>query len=89
MVGTRHKSSQKRQLPEWMIKDKRYLKDASNPDKKPDWYVHVKSFNTAPPARRFANTMEDHNRRAKLIEVVNERTKKPVVYRVYIRDLRK
>jgi hypothetical protein len=89
MVGTRHKSSPKRQLPEWMVKDKRYLKDTSNQDRKPDWYVHVKSFSTVPPARRFADIMESHNHSAKLIEVVNEHTKKPVEYRVYIKDLRK
>jgi hypothetical protein len=89
MVGTRHKSAPKRQIPEWMIKDNRYLRDTSDPNKDPKWFVLVKKFEYPQPARRFADVMEANYHKAKLIEVVDEHTKKPKEYRVYIRDLRK
>ena len=89
MTGNRRVTGPKRQLPEWMVQNKPYLKDASNPKGKPKWFVLTKEFNDPQPARRFANRKEEQHHKTKLIEVTEGNTGKPIRYRVYIREKKK
>jgi len=89
MTGTRRITGPKRQLPEWMVQNKPYVKSMSNPDRKPSWFMLAKEFESPKSARRFANLMEEQHHRTKLIEIMGDNPKKPVHYRVYIRETRK
>ena len=89
MTGNRHITGPKKQLPEWMVQNKPYLLDATKPEGKPKKFIITKEFNDPKPARRFANRMEEHNHKTKLIEVTGDLTKKPTHYRVYIRETKK
>jgi hypothetical protein len=80
MPGNRKVSGRSRQLSEQILRGTTQLRDYRNPGR----YSLYMRFPTLQKARRFANRMEEHYRKTKIIEVIDH-SKKPLHYLVYLK----